>query len=53
MTASGESIYWASNPEWFYINEENDEFELTEKAPERARVSFDMWKNPGKYNIAR
>jgi hypothetical protein len=26
---------------------------MTEKAPERARVSFDMWKNPGKYNIAR
>lgn len=48
MTASKEAMFWASNPEWFRINTETDQFELTDAAPERARVSFDMWKNPKK-----
>ena len=51
MTANKESMFWASNPEWFSINAETDQFELTEKAPERARTSFDMWKNPQKYEL--
>ena len=53
MTANKESSYWASNPEWYRINKETDSFELTEKAPERAQISFDMWKNPEKYGICR
>lgn len=53
MTAGSESTYWASNPEWYRINKEKDEFELTDKATERAKVSFDMWKNPKKYGISR
>lgn len=53
MTANNESTYWASNPEWYHVNKEKDEFELTEKAPERAIKSFDMWKNPEKYGIRR
>lgn len=53
MTANKESSYWASNPAWYRINKKTDEFELTEHAPERAKISFDMWKNPGKYGIGR
>lgn len=53
VTANNESTYWASNPEWYHVNKEKDEFELTEKAPERAIKSFDMWKNPEKYGIRR
>ena len=33
-------MYWASNKEWYRINEEEDRFELTEQAPEKARRSF-------------
>ena len=46
MTADKEPMFWASNPEWFRINAETDQFELTDKAPERARISFEAWKNP-------
>ena len=53
MTGNKESVYWASDPSWYRVNEETDEFELTENATERAKVSFDMWRNPEKYNIAR
>ena len=53
MTAASESSYWASNPNWYRINKETDEFELTDEAPEKARISFDMWKNPDKYSIHR
>ena len=53
MTAARESAYWASNPDWYRINKETDEFELTDEAPEKARISFDMWKNPDKYGIHR
>ena len=45
MTADKEPMFWASNPEWFRINAETDQFELTDKAPERARISFEAWKN--------
>lgn len=53
MTSNKEPLYWSSNPEWYFINEKTDDFELTEIAPERARISFDMWKNPKKYGISR
>lgn len=53
MTADKEIMYWKSNPEWYRFNREKDEYELTEKAPERARISFDMCKNPQKYGIGR
>ena len=44
MNANKESTYWASNPAWYRINKDTDEFELTDEAPERARKSFEMWK---------
>ena len=44
MTADKEFMYWRSNKEWYRINRENDCFELTEAAPERARQSFELYK---------
>lgn len=44
MTANREFMYWRTNEAWFTINEEKDCFELTEQAPERARRSFELYK---------
>ena len=35
---------WMDNEEWYYIDEERDRYVLTDKAPEEARRSFEMWK---------
>lgn len=43
MTTNKESLYWKTNKEWWTINHEADCFELTEKAPERARESFKLY----------
>lgn len=40
MNADLELFYWHSNPEW-YRKGENGGYELTDKAPERARKSFE------------
>lgn len=44
MTANKESMYWRKNKEWYKINDEKDCFELTSKAPERAKRSFKMYQ---------
>ena len=43
MTANREYMYWHSNKEWYRINEEKDCYELTDKAPERAKKSFELY----------
>ncbi len=43
MTMSKERLYWKSNKEWYRINEEG-KYELTEKATERAKKSFELYK---------
>jgi hypothetical protein len=37
-----EYLYWGTNKEW-YDYDENDQPFLTEKAPERARKSFELY----------
>jgi len=44
MTAKKEFMYWRTNKEWYKINSEKDCFELTDKAPERARKSFELYQ---------
>lgn len=44
MTGNKESLYWKSNTEWYRVNKEKDCYELTEKAPERARKSFELYQ---------
>lgn len=48
MTPDLRSLYWKSNPDWWRINEEKDEFELTEKAPPKAVESFKLFNAPRK-----
>lgn len=43
MKRYSEAIYWMKDKSWYFINDRN-EFELTDKAPERARKSFELWK---------
>lgn len=44
MTADKESLYWKTNKEWYFINE-SGEYELTDKAPERAKKSFELFNS--------
>lgn len=43
MTANTEPMFWMSNKEWYKINKEKDCFELTDKATERAKKSFELY----------
>lgn len=40
-----ESLYWKENKEWWRVNSRG-EYELTDKAPERAVESFKKYKRP-------
>lgn len=44
MTKNKESLYWKTNKNWWRVTEAG-EYELTEEAPERAKKSFELWKN--------
>lgn len=46
MTLSRESTYWETNPEWYRFNKQDNNYELTDKAPERARKSFELFMMP-------
>lgn len=37
------AFYWHSNKKWYRINEKKDCFELTDKAPKRAKESFELY----------
>ena len=39
-----DAVIWKENKEWYYIDEERDRYVLTDKAPEEARRSFELWK---------
>jgi hypothetical protein len=39
-----ESMYWIKNEEWYRVNRVKGGIELTDKAPERARKSFEMYQ---------
>ena len=42
MTTNTEVTYWTSNPEWYTYDKEKKMFVLTDKAPERARKSYEL-----------
>ena len=37
-------LKWREDAEWYYYDEDNEKFVLTDKAPEEARISFEKWK---------
>lgn len=45
MSGDKEAFFWRENPEWYRVTEEG-EYELTEKAPERAKRSFEIAMTP-------
>ncbi len=42
MTGDKEALYWQTNPEWWTIV--NNKYVLTDKATERAKESFKIFK---------
>lgn len=52
MTANRERMYWMTNKEWYFINE-NNQFELTDKAPERAIKSFELYNSNERKNTTK
>ena len=44
MNRNSEVMYWQSNKDWYEIDDEKDTFVIREDAPERAKKSFEMWK---------
>lgn len=44
MSGNTELLYWYKDESWYEYNEENDSYTLTENAPERAKASFELWK---------
>lgn len=39
-----ECMYWKRDKTWYRIDYERDHYVLTDKAPEEARRSFELWK---------
>ncbi len=39
------SVFWAKNKEWYIMDKVHKRFELTDKAPEEARRSFEEYKS--------
>jgi len=51
MTANKEILYWYTNEEWYNHEDGTDVYELTDKAPDRAKRSFEMWKERKKKHL--
>lgn len=45
MTVDKETLYWKTNKEWYRVNKEKDCYELTDKAPKRAKESFALYNS--------
>jgi len=43
MRAPGDLFIWKENDEWWDIDEEKKQFILTDKAPEKAKISFEKY----------
>jgi len=50
MTADKEYMYWHTNRDWYEESNDKYIFKLTDKAPERARKSFEMWKRANNFD---
>lgn len=44
VNRDSEVMYWIKNKDWFTFDDENDTFQIREDAPEKAKKSFEMWK---------
>lgn len=48
LSANVEHIYWRKNKDWYNYDEITNTYHILETAPERAKKSFELWKNWGK-----
>ena len=48
MVADKETRYWLTDKSWWRYDEELKKVVLTDKAPERARKSFELMKEYGR-----
>lgn len=44
MSGNTELLYWYENESWYEYDEKTDSYSLTDKATDRAKASFEMWK---------
>lgn len=44
MTRNKELFYWQSNHSWYSCDDDGDNVTLNNSAPERAKKSFEAWK---------
>lgn len=48
MKLSDERPYFLSNKEWYIVNEKTARYELTDKAPQKAKESFEAYLEDSK-----
>lgn len=48
MKRRSEYLIWLENPEWYSFDKKSNSYVLTDKAPERAKKSFEKWKKKNK-----
>jgi len=53
ITANKEPVFWRKNKEWYTYDEDRDEFKMTDKAPERAIKSFELWNRSDEESAKR
>ena len=44
MSGNTELLYWRKDKSWYRYDEDKDMYELTDKATDRAKASFELWK---------
>ena len=44
MSGNTELLYWRKDKSWYEYDEKTDSYSMTENAPDRAKASFEMWK---------
>lgn len=42
MSFNTEALFWMTNQDWFYIDEETRRFDMKEDAPAKAKISFEV-----------
>ena len=43
-----EALFWMTNQDWFYIDEETRRFVMKDDAPAKAKISFEVWSGKRK-----
>ncbi len=44
MSGNTELLYWRKDESWYKYDQKTDSYTLTNEAPQRAKESFEMWK---------